>query len=59
MRKFRYIEPGHGVDSLTQYEIELLDTDLDISTKGYYILVPLDKAEWSIVNIKSDKKDKG
>ncbi len=50
MRKFRYIKKGHGVESLSEHEIEELDMDYDIQTKGFYILAPLTKDEWDIIN---------
>jgi len=49
MRKFRYIEPKHGADSLSQYEIESINTDFDIDTTGYYVLAPLKKEEWAMI----------
>jgi len=46
MRKFRYIEEGHGKDSLSFHEEKELLLDFDISTVQYYVLAPLTKEEW-------------
>ncbi|MCW4027936.1 MAG: hypothetical protein NWE76_10705 [Candidatus Bathyarchaeota archaeon] len=49
MRKFRYIEAGHGVDSLTRHEFIELLVNFDIDCSGYYALVPLTKEEWEFI----------
>ncbi len=46
-RKFRYIEKGHSIDSLTKHEIRELERDFDIDTDNFFVLVPLTKDEWS------------
>jgi len=49
MRKFRYIEPGYGCDSLSQHEKDELLFDFDIETAGYYAIVPVSRAEFDIL----------
>lgn len=46
VRKFRYIEPGHGVDSLTVHEKEELRIDFDIEVEDFYVIAPLTQKEW-------------
>jgi len=48
-RKFRYINKGHGKDSLSDHEIAELDIHFDISTEGYHVLAPLTKKEWLLI----------
>ena len=50
MRLFRYIEEGHGADSLTEHEIHELKYDFDIDVEDYYVLIPVTKEEFN--NIK-------
>jgi len=50
MRKFRYIESGHGVESLTEHEKEELDMDFDINTRGFHVIAVLTKEEWEKIN---------
>ena len=49
MRKFRYIESGHGDDSLSNHETNELDVDFDIQVDGYYALMPVTKAEFNLL----------
>jgi len=49
MRKFRYIEPGYGCDSLSQHEKDELLLDFDIPTTGYYTIVPVTKYEFGLL----------
>jgi len=53
MRKFRYIEEGHGVDSLTDHEIDQLDVDFDMQVEGFYVLAPLTEMEWKFITSRS------
>jgi hypothetical protein len=48
-RNVRYIEEGHGDDSLTQHEKDELVCDFGIDMHNYYILAPLTKAEWDLI----------
>lgn len=45
-RQFRYVEEGHGKDSLTFHEKMELLVDFDIHVGGYYVLTPVTKDEW-------------
>lgn len=49
MRKFRYIEEGHGKDSLSDHEREEIVMDFDIDIEDYYVLTVLTKEEWELV----------
>ena len=57
MRKFRYIEPGHGKDSLTDHEKGRLDMDFDIQIGGFYALMPVTKAEFDLLIVLGWKPD--
>ena len=47
MRKFRYIEEGHGDDSLSPHEKTELRRDFDIDIDDdYYVIVALTEREW-------------
>jgi len=56
MRKFRYIEPGHGDDSLSNHEINELDMDFDIKVNGFYALMPVTKYEFGLL-VSSSNRD--
>jgi hypothetical protein len=49
IRKFRYIEPGHGRDSLTTHEKEEISRDFDIEIDELYVLTALTEEEWKAV----------
>jgi len=51
-REGRFIKGGHGSDTLTAHEVNELRIDFDIDTTGYYILAPLTKKEWELINKK-------
>jgi len=55
-RLFRYIESGHGKDSLTQHEVDELAQDFDMDVDGFYVLTPLTKEEWDLINNKEGGK---
>ena len=56
MRKFRYIESGHGCDSLCNHEINKLDVDFDIKVDGFYALMPVTKYEFGLL-VSSSNRD--
>ena len=56
MRKFRYIESGHGDDSLSNHETNELDVDFDIQVDGYYALMPVTKYEFGLL-VSSSNRD--
>jgi len=57
MRKFRYIEQGHGKDSLTEHEIRELYVDFDISADRFYAIIPVTKAEFDLLIVLGWKPD--
>ena len=46
---FRYCKKGHGNWSLSDHEVNELDTDFDIEVKNYYVIAALTKDEWEFV----------
>jgi hypothetical protein len=49
-RDFRYIEYGHGNDTLSEHERDELKQDFAIDVGNYYIIAPLTKKEWVLIN---------
>ncbi len=52
-RKFRYINKGEF--PLSDHEINELKVDFDIDVKGFYVLAPLTKKEWDLLNKEIEK----
>lgn len=49
-RKFRYIDRRRK-GCLSDHERDELAEDFDIDIDGFYVLVPLTKAEWSRLDV--------